>query len=318
MLDGGTVSGLREVALPSHSRTRAHRLVARVNEGLRSSVHFAAVQSVPVVVKLILYPVDRVRVAWQTNRSGQGGIRLNNLRSSPQDLLNQNGLIGVWRGFGTTLFRWYTYQNLCFCLKDTVAGVCPKYTRDTPLLYFASKVGAGSAAGVAASLLWGYPLDVLKQRLATSRPDSGGLAHTARQVYRDHSVAGFYRGFAVDIPGVVVFRGVQLGGWDAVRDAYGAEWESAGAAHRTLIAQAVTVAASAAGYPYDTVRRNLMRSAEAGASYREVLRQGVASMGGYRRFLYAGFMVRQLGSCVNGALLSAYDEYRMQASLHAA
>ena len=173
--------------------------------------------------------------------------------------------------------------------------------------YFASKVGSGAATGVGTALVWAYPLDVMRQQLATK--NAGTWRNAGRTVLQEHGLRGFYRGFVMDAPGLMVFRGVQLGGWDLIKDHYGPAWQEKGTLSRFGHAMVISMFGSVFSYPCDTIRRNLISSAKA-SSYADVFRSGVASAGGLRMFFYAGFSARIMSSVVNGALLEGFDHWK--------
>ena len=153
-------------------------------------------------------------------------------------------------------------------------------------------IAAGMAGGMSLCLL--YPLDMARTRLAadvgvkTSKPllsssssmtngAAGDVAKVAgasvekrrfngtfdclRQIYTENGVKGLYRGMAVSVTGVVVFRALFLGGYDTAKLVLDLEDSSRNGGQlgiRFLTAQVVTVSAGTACYPIDTVRRRVM------------------------------------------------------------
>lgn len=259
----------------------------------------AATQLIPVGFKFALYPVERLRIALQTKHFASHGGQ------SVQQIFGGVGLRSLpelWRGFGTTILRWFIYQQLNLFFKDRVSESMPKVSKEDGYAFYAlTKVGAGAMAGLAAAAVWGYPLDVLRQELATStRQGRGTAGDTLMAIYRERGLRGFYRGYMMDAPGLMMFRGVQLGGWDMVKEHYGKEaWENRTLGGRFLTAQIVSLSASIMSYPCDTWRRNLIR-AKGGFTYGDILRQGRQQVGSGSfatlRFLYSGFSVRVLSS----------------------
>eukprot|EP01065_Artemidia_motanka_P045233 TRINITY_DN65_c9_g1_i1.p1 TRINITY_DN65_c9_g1~~TRINITY_DN65_c9_g1_i1.p1 ORF type:complete len:306 (+),score=71.67 TRINITY_DN65_c9_g1_i1:115-1032(+) len=277
---------------------------------LRGVAVMATTQSVPVAVKFALYPMERFRLVLQTKHMATGGNAVSDIFTKPRSL---GDVTQLWRGFGTTSVRWFVYQQVNFAFKDFYSGVLPQCnSRDGYFTYAVSKIGAGAAAGLSAAFFWGYPLDVVRQALATStHANSGNWLTTVEGIYKTHGIRGFYRGYCMDAPGLMIFRGVQLGGWDMIKDHYGPEeWEKKSWLGRFWRGQIISLVGSSLSYPWDTWRRNLIRSHE--SRYMDVLRAGVDAAGGYRRFFYCGFSVRMLSSVVNGALLEAYDEWKRQ------
>ena len=217
-------------------------------------------------------------------------------------------MLSPWRGVTPTLVRWLPSQYLVLFLKDMLSGWLPNYSKeDSYGKYIAGKLGSGAATGIISALVWAYPLDVMRQQLATK--NSGSWRSAASQIYAANGLQGFYRGFMIDAPGLMIFRGVQLGGWDLVKDHHGEEWDKKSRASKFLHGQTISLMGSVCSYPYDTLRRNLI-CIENATSYREVLKAGILGSGGVRAFFYAGFSARVLSSFVNGGLLEGFDEWK--------
>jgi len=286
------------------------------SRNLGRSTLAAATQLIPVGFKFALYPVERLRIGLQTRHfASHGGQTVQQIFGT----VGLNTMPELWRGFGTTILRWFIYQQLNLYFKDKISDIAPKVSKDgNYAAYVVTKVGAGAAAGLAAAAIWGYPLDVVRQELATTtRQGRGSAAETVRAIFAERGLKGFYRGYLMDAPGLMMFRGVQLGGWDMVKESYGKEaWEKRTLAGRFLTAQVVSLSASIMSYPCDTWRRNLIR-AKGGVSYGDILRLGKENVGGGSlstlRFLYSGFSVRVISSVVNAALLESWDEWKRRA-----
>eukprot|EP01059_Diplonema_ambulator_P016231 TRINITY_DN275_c0_g1_i2.p1 TRINITY_DN275_c0_g1~~TRINITY_DN275_c0_g1_i2.p1 ORF type:complete len:313 (+),score=130.38 TRINITY_DN275_c0_g1_i2:43-939(+) len=270
--------------------------------------HFAAIQSVPFAFKLAAYPIERIRLLMQTQHTnttfeGKSFKSLGNTISH----MRGEGYLAAWRGVTPTIVRWIPSQYIILFLKDHLNGHFPVYDKKTDYgKYFFGKVGSGAATGIINALIWAYPLDVMRQQLATK--DKGTWRKAARDVYAQGGLRGFYRGFMLDAPGLAIFRGVQLGGWDLTKDYYGEEWGKMSRLSRFAHGQAISLMGSVFSYPWDTVRRNLMTVT--GSTYVEVYKAGVSTAGGVRNFFYAGFSARVMSSFVNGALLEAFDEWK--------
>eukprot|EP01064_Diplonema_japonicum_P006879 TRINITY_DN146_c0_g2_i4.p1 TRINITY_DN146_c0_g2~~TRINITY_DN146_c0_g2_i4.p1 ORF type:complete len:300 (+),score=83.79 TRINITY_DN146_c0_g2_i4:59-958(+) len=274
----------------------------------RAAGHFAALQSVPFTFKLMAYPMERIRLLMQTQHTNKTfeGSNFNSLGRTISHMKNE-GYLAAWRGASPTIVRWLPSQYIVLFLKDHLSGHFPVYNKDKQYgMYFAGKVGSGAATGVINALVWAYPLDVMRQQMATK--NSGTWGKAAKDVYSQGGLRGFYRGFMMDAPGLMIFRGVQLGGWDLMKDYYGEEWGKMNRVSRFAHGQVISLFGSLFAYPWDTVRRNLMSAT--GSTYSEVYRSGVATAGGFRNFFYAGFSARVLSSVVNGALLEGFDEWK--------
>ncbi|XP_066264759.1 ADP/ATP translocase 2-like [Branchiostoma lanceolatum] len=84
--------------------------------------------------------------------------------------------------------------------------------------YFAGNLASGGAAG-ATSLLIVYPLDFARTRLAADVEAGGkrefdGPCDDLEMIYRTEGIQGLYRGFAVSVAGIIVYRGAYFGMYD--------------------------------------------------------------------------------------------------------
>lgn len=142
-------------------------------------------------------------------------------------------------------------------------------------------MASGGAAG-ASSLVFVYPLDYARTRLANDAKDSGKVGHGRRQfsglvdVYKKtlatDGVAGMYRGFVPSVVGIVVYRGLYFGLYDSLSAFLsvrvilvvdlGVLAEPillVGAFQNSFLASfglgwGVTITAGLASYPLDTIR----------------------------------------------------------------
>ena len=77
--------------------------------------------------------------------------------------------------------------------------------------YFAGNLASGGAAG-ATSLCFVYPLDFARTRLGADVGKSGGerqykgLADCLKKTVKTDGVPGLYRGFAVSVQGIIIYR----------------------------------------------------------------------------------------------------------------
>eukprot|EP01064_Diplonema_japonicum_P006877 TRINITY_DN146_c0_g2_i2.p1 TRINITY_DN146_c0_g2~~TRINITY_DN146_c0_g2_i2.p1 ORF type:complete len:292 (+),score=42.03 TRINITY_DN146_c0_g2_i2:88-963(+) len=275
---------------------------------VKAVAYFAQLQSIPIGIKLAAYPLERVRLLMQTQHVNKTYERASfSSLANTMSHMKTEGYLSAWKGATPTIVRWIPSQYIILFLKDYLTFLSPKYDRQTQYpRFFVSKVCGGAATGIINSLIWGYPLDVVRQQLATK--DSGSWRNGVKEVYGHHGLKGFYRGFLINAPGLMIFRGVQLGGWDLMKDYYGEEWGKMNRVSRFAHGQVISLFGSVFSYPWDTVRRNLMSAT--GSTYSEVYRSGVATAGGFRNFFYAGFSARVLSSVVNGALLEGFDEWK--------
>jgi solute carrier family 25 (adenine nucleotide translocator) protein 4/5/6/31 len=88
-------------------------------------------------------------------------------------------------------------------------------------MFFGSLAAGGAAGGTA--LFVGYPLDMARTRLATDVTMKSGVRTVTstwgciKGVYMLDGVTGVYRGFGIALFGVVVFKGLFMGGYDIAK-----------------------------------------------------------------------------------------------------
>src|SRR6185437_10249611 len=83
----------------------------------------------------------------------------------------EQGFASFWRGNLANVIRYFPTQALNFAFKDTYKQIfCPYNPRTDPWKFFAGNMASGGAAG-ATSLMFVYPLDFARTRLAA---DVGG------------------------------------------------------------------------------------------------------------------------------------------------
>lgn len=126
-------------------------------------------------------------------------------------------------------------------------------------------MASGGAAG-ATSLMFVYPLDFARTRLAADvgkgkkggEREFSGLTDCLQKIYKSDGPIGLYRGFIISVIGIIAYRASYFGMFDTGKVLL---FEDPKKAHFLLMwafAQAVTVSAGIASYPLDTVRRRLM------------------------------------------------------------
>ncbi len=216
---------------------------------------------------------------------------------------------------------------------------------------FSSFLSGGLAGGTSTTVL--YPIEFLRTRLALdvgtssssnsssnkdgmkhSRKYPGGMKDVFISIWRTDGIRGMYQGFGIALSGVVIYRALHLGGFDACKTellyrrkqqalveedkkiidyAKCSDAVAISIGEKFLIAQFVSIIAGTICYPIDSVRRRLMM--QAGLPSNERLYKG--SMHAFHqmfmdegiRGFYLGFgpnLIRTVGGAV---VLVAYDMF---------
>uniref|UniRef100_A0A7S3IF87 ADP/ATP translocase n=1 Tax=Strombidium inclinatum TaxID=197538 RepID=A0A7S3IF87_9SPIT len=129
-------------------------------------------------------------------------------------------------------------------------------------MFFLGNMASGGAAG-ATSLLFVYPLDFARTRLAADvgsgkAREFTGLVDCLGKVAKSDGVTGLYRGFGISVVGIIAYRASYFGMFDTGKVLLFEDMKRANFFAVWGFAQCVTVGAGILSYPLDTVRRRLM------------------------------------------------------------
>ncbi|XP_042068113.1 probable ADP,ATP carrier protein At5g56450 [Salvia splendens] len=276
------------------------------------------------VVHTIVAPIERAKLLLQTQESNAAilaGGRHRRFRGMVDCIartVNEEGVLSLWRGNGSSVIRYYPSVALNFSLKDLYRNILRGNSREGSLLSGPSaNFLAGSAAGCT-TLIIIYPLDIAHTCLAadlgrTETRQFRGIRHFLSTVYRKDGVRGVYRGLPASLHGMIVHRGLYFGGFDTVKEMMAEESGSDAVLwKRWAAAQAVTTTAGMLSYPLDTVRRRMMMQsgterqmyATTFDCWRTIYRvEGFASF-------YRGAMSNIFRSTGAAAVLVLYDEIK--------
>lgn len=165
------------------------------------------------------------------------------------------------------VIRYFPTQALNFAFKDTYKKVfCPYNPKTQPVMFFLGNMASGGAAG-ATSLMFVYPLDFARTRLAADvgkgkkggEREFSGLVDCLQKIYKSDGPIGLYRGFIISVIGIIAYRASYFGMFDTGKVfLFGGDAKKANFFAMWAFAQFVTVSAGIASYPLDTVRRRLM------------------------------------------------------------
>ena len=167
------------------------------------------------------------------------------------------------RGNLANVIRYFPTQALNFAFKDKYKKFFVRHDPKQDFWrFFAGNLASGGAAG-ATSLLFVYPLDFARTRLAADLGKHGqrqftGLLNCISTVFAKDGLSGLYKGFGVSVVGIIVYRAAFFGGFDTAKGLFLKDPKNPPVIKSWLIAQTVTTAAGFTSYPFDTVRRRMM------------------------------------------------------------
>ncbi|XP_029055402.1 ADP,ATP carrier protein-like isoform X1 [Osmia bicornis bicornis] len=188
------------------------------------------------VSKTAVAPIERVKLLLQvqhTSKQIRPEDRYKGMIDAFVRIPKETGFLSYWRGNLANVIRYFPTQALNFAFKDKFKTLFLEgVPKDAFWKQFAGNLASGGAAG-ATSLLFVYPLDFARTRLAADigkadKREFKGLGDCLVKVFKTDGLFGLYRGFSV-----------------------------------------VTTTAGIISYPFDTVRRRMMM--QSGRSKTEIM-----------------------------------------------
>lgn len=221
------------------------------------------------ISKTVVAPIERVKLLLQ--------VQAASTQIKPEDqykgifdcfrrVSSEQGALSFWRGNTANVIRYFPTQALNFAFKDKYKQIFLGDTKkDDFWRFFMGNLASGGAAG-ATSLMFVYPLDFARTRLAAdvgkgSERMYTGLSNCISTIFKTDGLKGLYQGFGVSVGGIIVYRASFFGGYDTLRDVVLPDPKTAPLWQKWAVAQVVTTAAGIISYPFDTVRRRMMMQA---------------------------------------------------------
>lgn len=207
-----------------------------------------------VITVTFIHPIDviktRIQISPEYNALGMVG--------TAKRIVGNEGTSALWKGVNAAWLRESSYTSLRLGLYEPCKIAFGCTTPETTT--FIKKFLAGSAAGALGSLA-GNPFDVLKTKLMTSEQKQGvSLASTAKDLFKNQGIAGFYRGIDSNVARAMVLNGTKMACYDTIK---GIVVDTTGLTKSSLVVQ--FLAATSAGFfmtctvsPFDMVRTRLM------------------------------------------------------------
>uniref|UniRef100_A0A7S1UWT6 ADP/ATP translocase n=1 Tax=Grammatophora oceanica TaxID=210454 RepID=A0A7S1UWT6_9STRA len=281
-----------------------------------------------IMSRTFMAPIERIKLMLQLQNSLDASHRNKSAFEVARNIYSQEGFGAFWRGNLPNILQHAGSATLNFMLMDYYKSIAAKFTSSRQSQFGASLVSGGLAGGTATTVL--YPVQFLRTRLALdvgscgkSRSYPNGMRDVVVKTWASDGIRGMYQGYGIAVAGVILYRALHLGGYDALkREILHRKDAAASSKHnyltwgeRLLVAQTVSIVAGTICYPIDSVRRRLMMQAglaQSDRQYRSAIHafQTVWAKEGLRGF-YLGIapnLVRSLGSAL---LLVAYDGFRV-------
>lgn len=263
-------------------------------------------------------PVNRLTILLQTN---QELVRQNRLDVPYKGVVDafkrtykNEGLLSFYRGNTIQILRAGASPALSFAFKDTFRHMFkPDRIKDGYGLWFAKGLLSGAAAG-ATSMLFLYPLDLgfVKRTTDVLSPASGmtrkhgGIFSIWKDVVKHDGVTGLYRGFGISVAGIMIYRGLYFGLYDALKPVLVTDPKNFVASF--ALGWAVTLSASLGSYPVTLLRNRLMVTTGGGLTYKHTLHlaREIMAKEGLRGF-FRGYLFTTTMTLASAGMLAGYD-----------
>jgi solute carrier family 25 (adenine nucleotide translocator) protein 4/5/6/31 len=273
------------------------------------------------VSKTCVAPIERVKLLLQTqaaNKKLAGDKAYKGIMDVIIRVPKEEGVSAFWRGNLANVIRYFPTQALNFAFKDTYKKIfCPYNPKTDFWKFFFGNLASGGAAG-ATSLMFVYPLDFARTRLAADVGKTGadrqftGLVDCLTKVKAHDGIKGLYQGFGISVLGIIAYRACYFGGYDTAKRTLLSDPKTS-VLWKFVVAQIVTTLSGLLSYPLDTVRRRLMMQ----SGQKEVLYKGTADCFAkiYKNEGGKAFFKGALSNVFRGAgaslVLVLYDEMQM-------
>merc|ERR1711990_712420 len=270
------------------------------------------------VSKTVAAPIERVKLLVQNQDEMIKQGRLDKPYAGVMDctkrVLATEGIVPFWRGNLANVLRYFPTQALNFAFKDTIKALFATPKDASNATKFATNIASGGAAGTL-SLLFVYPLDFARTRLANDAKGKGGerqfngLIDVYVKTLKSDGIQGLYRGFTISAVGIFIYRGMYFGMFDTLKPILIGDGGSVGLSF--LLGWGVAVTAGLMSYPIDTIRRRMMMTSGGGVKYKGSIdcgRQILANEGFMSMMKGAGANV--LRGVAGAGVLAGFDKFQ--------
>jgi len=206
-----------------------------------------------VITVTFIHPIDvvktRIQISSEYGALGMGG--------TVKKIAGAEGISALWKGVNAAWLREASYTSLRLGLYEPCKVAFGCTTPETTT--FVKKFAAGSAAGALGSLA-GNPFDVLKTKMMASEGAVPSIVGTAKDLFKNQGISGFYRGIDSNVLRAMVLNGTKMACYDQAK---GVVVDVTGLSKSSLVVQFLS--ATTAGFfmtctvsPFDMVRTRLM------------------------------------------------------------
>ncbi|ERT01871.1 hypothetical protein HMPREF1624_00165 [Sporothrix schenckii ATCC 58251] len=273
------------------------------------------------VSRTVVSPLERLKILFQIQSVGRTEYQMP-VGQALKKMWVEEGWRGFMRGNGTNCIRIVPYSAVQFGSYNFYKTHLFESYPGADLTSLA-RLTCGGIAGIT-SVVFTYPLDIVRTRLSIQTASFAGLGNRAAQmpgmwatlVLMYKNEGGFkalYRGIIPTVAGVAPYVGLNFMTYEAVRQYFTKDGEKNPTAVRKLAAGAISGAvAQTCTYPFDVLRRRFQINTMSGMGYQyksltDAIRVIVAQEG--IRGLYKGIVPNLLK--VTPSMASSWLSFEM-------
>jgi len=179
------------------------------------------------ISKTFAAPVERIKFFLQNQQCLNINPQFKGAFDCYKSLTLKEGFFSLWRGNFLNVVRSFPTQGLIFVFNEYFNKLFFEWSKikyKYRLKIFLESCISGGLAG-AATLLFVYPLDLVRTRLALDYNDKSrnsnrkfnGANDCFQQIYKKDGIVGLYRGIGVSIFGIMQYRALFFGGIDLLK-----------------------------------------------------------------------------------------------------
>lgn len=251
-----------------------------------------------MMAKTATNPFERIKMLSQTGEHGSTSNR--SISAIYRNILQTEGIIGLWAGNGANLMRVFPSKAVVFTSNDIYRNFLRDHLDRTTASFF-----AGGFAGMTATAVT-YPLDLARGRISGKLASDKAYTSVYRTIaitVRDEGIRGLYKGMTPTLLGSMPYKGIQFGTVGVLERHFPSE--QASPFRKMLFGGLGGVAAGLVMYPNDTIRRLLQLQGSRGTvvlyhGYWDCVRQTIAQHGISR--LFRGVSINLIRMAPNSAV----------------
>lgn len=225
-------------------------------------------------------PLERIKMLSQTGEHGlQGSASNPSVIALYRNVIQKEGVIGLWAGNGANLLRVFPAKAVVFSTNDMYKSILCRLARTEKASGSLSFL-AGGLAGMTATAVT-YPLDFARGRISGKlakgqaatggRPakEYSGILKTIILTIRDEGFLALFKGVTPTILGAMPYEGIKFGTVGLLEQLFPPKQDQAASYYVTrkmIMGGLGGVMAGLITYPNDTVRRLLQLQGSRGTN----------------------------------------------------